>query len=307
MSSEKVPALDVIRTFLAVYRTGSFTSAAKLLAVTQPTVTNHISVLERQLERELFTRSAAGTHPTPLAHEMAAAVGNHVDHIERFFRDDVLNEKPIRTIHFGGPLEFTTVCLIPALARHATHLPRIEVVFDVADKLIADLTSGRLDLIVSTVRPRVEGVTALPIADEEFWLVAAPAVAAGATPRSGLRGLPVISYHRNLPIIRRYWTTVFGHEPNFEPNLVLPNLLAVKAAVLHGYGITVLPSYLIRDDVAAGALVKLDEPEVAPLNTLFLAAQTATLTRRSHIRNAATLILDAVKAFQRTANSEATE
>ena len=41
--------LNLLRTFLAVYRSGSFTGAAQLLGLSQPTVTTQMRALERQL------------------------------------------------------------------------------------------------------------------------------------------------------------------------------------------------------------------------------------------------------------------
>jgi len=302
MPSEKAPGLDVLRTFLAVYRTGSFTSAAKQLAVTQPTVTNHIAQLERTLGRELFIRSGGGTRPTALAHEMAAGIGEHLDHIERFFVEDVTGKEMIRALHIGGPMEFVTEFFLPVLAPHVSELPRMEFIFDVAENLINELSSGRLDLIVSTIQPRKDGITAWPIMDEEFLLVASPDIAGrvvGEGPERFAR-IPMLSYDRKLPIIRRYWKTVFGHPAEVGPATLLPNLLAVKSAATLGYGVTVLPHYLILDELASGALVPLDEPETPPLNTLFLAAQSATLTRHSKIMAAAELIRHRIRAHQQT-------
>ena len=79
----KMPPLDVLRTFLAVYRTGSFTSAAERLQVTQPTVTNHVAQLERFLGRTLFIRAQKGSEPTLVADEIAEMLSENVDYIER--------------------------------------------------------------------------------------------------------------------------------------------------------------------------------------------------------------------------------
>jgi DNA-binding transcriptional LysR family regulator len=291
--------LDHLRTFLAVYRTGTFTGAAKLLDVTQPTVTNHIGSLERQLGRELFERGAWGVTPTAHAHEMAIVLDENLDRIDRFFLDEDTDSTTLRVIHLGGPAEFTTGCLIPALTRLGTdNWPRIDMAFGLADSLIADLAGGRLDLAISTVRPREAGITAWPIADEEFWLVGTPGIAPRTTEFEDIRQLPVVTFNRNLPLLRRYWTTVFNQQPDLKINAVLPNLFAVKSAVVHGLGMSVLPSYLVYDEVASGALVRLHEPEVPPINTLFLAGRTADLNRKSRLRRATAMIVEAVKKHQ---------
>ncbi|MGW0943018.1 LysR family transcriptional regulator [Streptomyces sp. NPDC002623] len=71
--------LNLLRTFLAVYRSGSFTAAAPQLGLSQPTVTAQIRTLEQQSGRELFTRLPRGVEPTPPAHELAEQVAAPLD------------------------------------------------------------------------------------------------------------------------------------------------------------------------------------------------------------------------------------
>lgn len=48
--------LEWYRTFKAVYETGSLTAAAKVLFITQPNVSQHISALEAHIGKTLFER-----------------------------------------------------------------------------------------------------------------------------------------------------------------------------------------------------------------------------------------------------------
>ena len=82
--------LNLLRTFLAVYRTGSFTAAARLLGLSQPTVTTQVRALERQLDRELFQRQARGVSPAPYADELASRIVQPLDD----FLEVALDEDP---------------------------------------------------------------------------------------------------------------------------------------------------------------------------------------------------------------------
>jgi DNA-binding transcriptional LysR family regulator len=80
MASE--PSWDLARTFLAVFRHGSLSQAARALRLSQPTAGRHIAELEAALETVLFVRSPSGLVPTaaaadllPHAEAMAAAAG----------------------------------------------------------------------------------------------------------------------------------------------------------------------------------------------------------------------------------------
>lgn len=58
---------DHIRSFLAVLEEGSLSRAARVLALTQPTLSRHIDQLEASLGGPLFTRSPRGLIPTDKA------------------------------------------------------------------------------------------------------------------------------------------------------------------------------------------------------------------------------------------------
>jgi len=55
---------DLLRTFTAVVRTGSFTAAARELGYVQSTVTGHLQALERRLGTRLLDRLSSGAVPT---------------------------------------------------------------------------------------------------------------------------------------------------------------------------------------------------------------------------------------------------
>jgi DNA-binding transcriptional LysR family regulator len=66
------PGWELWRTFDAVMREGSLSSAARALGLTQPTAGRHIAELEANLSTgALFTRSARGLQPTEAARALA--------------------------------------------------------------------------------------------------------------------------------------------------------------------------------------------------------------------------------------------
>lgn len=167
--------------------------------------------------------------------------------------------------------------------------------FGLVDGLLEDLRTGDLDLVVSSVRPRVQGVTGMPLYDEEFVLVAAPSwqsrLPGDAPDGVELAAIPVVAYAENLPIIRRYWRSVFERRPDdLRTICIVPDLRGVRSAVVAGAGMSVLPRYLADDDLASGALVALHTPEVAPLNTVYLATRTGDLDRNHRLRALASAI-----------------
>jgi DNA-binding transcriptional LysR family regulator len=284
------PDLNQLRTFLAVHRTGSFTAAAALLGLSQPTVTAQIRALERRLGRRLFDRLARGAAPTPAADELAADVAGPLDALAAVTGG---GDEP-GPVRLAGPAEMLSVLVLPALAPLVGDGLRLRVTTGLADDLLAGLRQGRFDLVVSAVRPRGRIVAADPLMDEEFVLVAAPSWAARTGPGlpAALRDVPLVSYAADLPIIRRYWRHVFGARLNHPAAVTVPDLRAVRAAVAAGAGFSVLPRYLCAGELASGALVPLLEPDDPPINTAFLAQRTGTVEPhvaavRDRIRQAA--------------------
>ncbi|WP_086830087.1 LysR family transcriptional regulator [Allokutzneria sp. NRRL B-24872] len=269
--------LGQLRTFGAVYRAGSLTAAATVLGITQPAVSVQVKALEERLGRPLFRRLPRGVAPTAFADELARRVGPHLDALAGV-ELELTREEFARTVRLGGPAEAMSVLVLPALSGLVRRGLRLRVGLGLADDLLVDLAEGRLDLVLSSVRPRRKGLVVTPLADEEFVLVAA----AGAE-FPDLAAAPMLAYAEELPMVRRYWRTVFGGPPPHNAAVVVPDLRGLLAAVLAGAGITVLPKYLCAAELESGELVLLHDPDEPPINTLYLATRSDQ-ARLPHIR-----------------------
>ncbi|MGO4807157.1 LysR family transcriptional regulator [Arthrobacter sp. 2MCAF15] len=282
--------LEHLRTFLTVYRAGSLTEAARLLGISQPTASTHIHSLEQNLGLRLFERTTSGVKPTTKADGLARDVGTHIDALDDLAYIPTLPGAN-KSIDLGGPAEFLTAKLLP----HTPELTaavgaRLRISFGLVDGLLEDLRAGDLDLVISSVQPRVQGVTGMPLYDEEFVLVAAPSwqsrLPGDAADEAELAVIPVVAYAENMPIVRRYWRSVFERRPdNLRTSVIIPDLRGVRAAIVAGAGMSVLPHYLVEEDLASGALTALHAPEVAPLNTVYLATRTGELERNHQLRS----------------------
>ncbi|GGT74486.1 LysR family transcriptional regulator [Streptomyces lateritius] len=275
--------LSLLRTFLAVHRTGSFTAAARLLNLSQPTVTTQIRSLERRLDRELFERLPRGVAPTPYADDLAAQVAAPLDALAAVTDRGPGTASAAQPVHLAGPAEFLCVSALPALAPLVEEGVRLQVRPGLTDELLDGLRAGHHDLVISTVRPRGRTLTAVPLTDEEFVLVASPEWARRIDPRNvaedgpaALRGVPMVMYAEDLPIARRYWRHVFGRRLTGEAAVTVPDLRGVVATVVAGAGFSVLPHYLCRAELDAGRLVPLLEPDDPPINTSYLAQRPGT-------------------------------
>ncbi|MER6663082.1 LysR family transcriptional regulator [Amycolatopsis japonica] len=288
-----MPNLDRLATFLSIYRLGSLSAAAAELGLTQPAVTGQLLKLEEELGERLFVRSRHGAAPTARAAELAARIGTRIDELRGALTagDDEVQYR--EQVALGGASDGMATRFLPALAPLTERGLRLTVTLGLADELLSALEAARLDLVISSIRPRQRGITAIPLIDEEFVLVAAPALARSvdpallaADPVPALAHLPLIAYAGDLPIIRRYWRSEFGRRPPNRVAMVVPDLRAILAVVVAGAGASVLPRYVAAAALEAGSVSIVHTPEVPPLNTIYLAHRSGT------VRPVVTLIRD---------------
>ncbi|OLT48638.1 hypothetical protein BJF87_19570 [Gordonia sp. CNJ-863] len=223
--------------------------------------------------------------PTPLATEIASTISIHIESLDRSLGQGEHIAQGQRRVVIGGPLELISGILVPALKHSTVNLPRIDFTIGRSQSLLEGLMDGSIDLVVSSVRPREQALVSRPIADEEFWLVAAPSLSITESSVSALSALPYVTLDESFPIIRRYWNSVYAAEPHFNPAVVLPDLTAIHAAVVAGVGVSVLPDYLVAEDVRQGRLVRIDPPEEPPLNTVFMVMRKSLLQMQSGVVN----------------------
>ncbi|MFJ5273571.1 LysR family transcriptional regulator [Streptomyces sp. NPDC088358] len=279
--------LALLRTFVTVHRAGSFTRAAALLGLSQPAVTSQIRTLERQLGRPLFLRQARGVTPTTIGDELAHKAAPHLDALVEIAEAGLDEDSSLRTLHLAGPPEFTAERALPALTELTGDDGQgfaLRASFGNAEETLEGLAAGHHDLAITTARPRGALLTATPLCDEEHVLVAAPRWAARINPGKLRRGgspvldsFPVVEVHESLPLVARYWASVFDSRPAASGTVVVPDLRAVLACAATGAGLAVLPRYLCAEALERGDVVALLDPVVPPLRTYFLVVRTGTL------------------------------
>jgi DNA-binding transcriptional LysR family regulator len=283
------------KTFLAVYRLGSVTSAAAQLALTQPGASGHLKALETALQKKLFYRVGRGLEPTASAHALAQSLGPYIDGLEQVLTvNRMSNDELVGVITLGGPVEFLSRLLLPCIAQITDSRLQISVVFGLAADLAEALRRTELDLAVLTVKPPQASMDSVALYREDFALVVAPAMAArlsasrlAAGDTAELEALPWLAYDDTLPMLRRFWRKEFGRLPGLRLGATVPDLRALRMLCLANAGATVLPRYLIESDLEEGLLVEPVRARQTPGNTLYLSWVKGSLRspRIMHMRD----------------------
>ncbi len=281
--------IHLLRTFLAVYRAGTFTRAARELHLTQPAVSVHIRSLEAQVGKPLFHREARGVVPTAAGRELAQAVAPHVDALEGALEGSGDSAPAVgETVHVGGPEEFLNTRVFPEVAPMMEDGLRVRMFFGVDAPVLDRLAAGELDLAVLTVDTRRQGIETQPLCFEYLDLVGSPAwrdrlgdVPEGPAGAELLADVPLAAHDEDLPLLRIYWQTVFRSTPTAHAMLVANSLRSSLQFALRGIGITVLPSHTTDEAVHRGDLVRLLTPTAPTRSRLYLAWRAGSLRRPS--------------------------
>lgn len=152
------PSMDIpwgdLEIFLAVAETGSFSSAARRLRVTQPTVSRRIAALEESLGRSLFRRSVEGTHLTeegerllPAAEQMARWAAELGRSMASF------DESMEGSVRIAAPPGLAYDLLVPFARDLRDCLPGIRVELLTGIEHI-DLARGQAEIAVRTRKPQ---------------------------------------------------------------------------------------------------------------------------------------------------------
>jgi DNA-binding transcriptional LysR family regulator len=150
MAEASVPLeSDLLRTFVTVSDTGSFTRAAKVVGRTQSAVSLQVKRLEQLAGGALFERGSRGVAPTRLGLELltnARRVVSLLNETDLAFRGSPL----IGVVRIGLPEEYGHVALTHALGAFAARHSNVEVTaqYGRSEENRSRVNAGELDLAV---------------------------------------------------------------------------------------------------------------------------------------------------------------
>lgn len=268
---------DWYRSFVAVYQIGTVSGAAEARSLTQPAITQHLAALEAAVGEPLFQRTPRKMLPTERGKELYTQIVQALEKLEKVSQQLKLTSSPESPIlRLAAPREYfyeqIMAKLLPLPVRWRTH-------FGLAPALLKELEQGETDLVIACQRLPSDQLIYLKLDEEDFWLIGPPdfkmpdfgTVEPSRELEDFLKNQFWLSYGIELPVIRRFWHICFGHHPDFEASLILPDLHALLKAVQMGVGITLSPDYLVRSAVEAGLVKRIWRSPKPILNEIWLA------------------------------------
>ena len=234
-----------LRYFDALARHGHFGRAAAECAISQPALSMQIKELEELLGAPLVERGARQARLTGLGEEIARRAHDilrsvdELDEVVRARARPLSGRLRIGVIPTIGPYLLPRV--LTALQAHYPGLdlrPREAV----TQRLIEDLTAGRLDTAIVALPVSEPGLTEMPLFEEDFILVRPPGEADAAVPSAeGLREMRLLLLEEGHCF--RDQALAFCGPPNAAPRDLMEgsSLSTLVQMVGAGIGVTLLP------------------------------------------------------------------
>jgi DNA-binding transcriptional LysR family regulator len=239
--------VDRLRAFVAVARSRRFVRAARVLGVSQPSLSRRVQQLEHDLGAKLVVRTPAGV-------VLTSAGERFLPHAERALASvdagrtaiDELSGQPRGTVTLGSQPTISAYVLPPVLARfHARH-PSVVLRLREAptEQLEERVAAGEIDLAIMNLPVRRVELAAQKLWQEDYVLV----VPAGHRLASIGRAVALAeAAGEALVIIAGIPSTAAMlaacDERGVQPRIVLEadNMEAVRRMVERGLGVSLLP------------------------------------------------------------------
>jgi len=272
-----------LEVFLAVAGTGSFSKGAAATFITQSTVSQHISSLEREFDLQLLDRTGKGALLTEAgkllalhAGQIVAAMGATEMALKRF---KGVEEAALTVGGSNIPASYILPGILPRLAQR---FPGVTVTVCQGDSrgILDRLVRAEMELCVVGSRFPLEGVDYQPVGRDEIRLV----VNSGH-PWSSCRSVP-LSAVKNEPLLFRETGSGTGQavfDALAQAGLKRESLLiravlgsneAVKQAVMKGLGVSFVSSCSVERELAQGELSAVDVQGLKIDRSFYLAVKS---------------------------------
>lgn len=270
--------LQAMETFVRVIEAGSFKQAADTLNVLPSTVTRNIKELESHLGTRLLnrtTRSISATDAGLRFYDSCKAILHELQEAEAQVSQKA--EALHGTIKIGTTSSLARHCLIPALPVFTRCHPRIELELHLSDSTV-DVVRQGLDCVIRTGILRSSQLVARRIGRFHWIICGAPNYIAQHGTPDNLQALQqhiAVGYLGGHAGRLAHWNFQDGAQTTtiaMQESVRVDDTDAYVEAGIAGLGLIRVASYMVRDHLATGQLIRVleaVETEPEPISVLY--------------------------------------
>lgn len=251
-----------LKTFLTVADQQSFSEAARILYLSQPTITAHIKALESQLQTALFertTKSVQLTHAGKVYYTYAKEI------VQLFERAEKEVRSLAKTIH--GELELACSLTIGEnvlpnlLGKFKEKYPLVQLQVEITNttQIAAKIKAHTLDIGLIEAPVQDPELVLEPFLQDELVLIAKPGYLAEGTEKvtiEQLLELPLVLREKGSgtrAVMEHYLQQVINLA-KLDIAFELGSTEAVKTAVEAGLGVSIISKHAITKELQLGLL-----------------------------------------------------
>ena len=248
--------LGGIRVFLRVIQSGSFSAAARQLAMPKSTVSRKIAELEAHVGARLLqrtTRKLGLTDVGRIFYEHAVRIAAEVDEAAQVVGR--MQAAPRGLLRVTAPLAFGM--LGPIVAEYLQKHEEVQLEVSCTDRTV-DLVDERFDIAIRAGRLADSSLTARTLGSIKRVLIAAPSYCKEhGTPRTPTELTEHACLVFGAGTAPNVWTLESNGkraEVRVTPRLTLNDPEILRGAALAGVGIALLPEFVCAEDIRAKRL-----------------------------------------------------
>ncbi len=247
--------------FVAVVETGSFTAAAERLGITKAVVSQQVARLEHEFRTSLLvrtTRKVQATETGRAFYQRCTLILHEAD--DAFNELAEASTEPSGMLRLTAPFDYGVGVVVPTIAAFTQRFPACKVDAILTDQTL-DLMSGNIELAIRVGWLTETGLQARKIGTFRQLLVAAPSLAPQVSHLAHPEDVARLPFIANTAL-REHLRWTFSRNQteqqavSMQASIFLDATLAVREAVCAGAGLSVLPDYVIADDLVSGRLIQ---------------------------------------------------
>jgi DNA-binding transcriptional LysR family regulator len=283
----KVQPLDSrqLRTFVALAKTGGFTSAAREVFLSQSAVSHSVQALEQDVGCRLFDRVGKKVLLTQAGETLLV-------HAKRVLNEMGLARETLGHLNKWGQSRIriaasSTVCqyILPSVLRKfKAEYPDCVMTIEPADasKSVELLENNRIDIAISLKPNQLDKLSFKPLFKDELMFIINPNhewALKGRVIRSQIQKQKFVLYNKASQTFRMIESFFRRDEIGINTLIELGSMDAIKELVKLGLGISVMAPWVARSEIEEGSIVAL------PLGRRLLSRQWGILTWRNRPLN----------------------
>ncbi|NWB96472.1 LysR family transcriptional regulator [Pseudomonas gingeri] len=235
--------IDLLRAFIAVAETGSFTAAAEVISRSQSAVSQKIIRLEEVLGLRVFERTSRTLTLTSDGERLLVGVRKLMVHFDHFVRE-IREPAEVNLLRLGISENLVPTQLPKLLSRFSKLYPdvQLELTTGLSNDLLDDHEAGLLDVVIAKRKISVNAQRGRVIWREPMvWMAAKDYEIEASRPVRLVMMRPPCAYRaimiEAMASVGREWSSA----------CVASNLMGVQAAVAGGLGITALGTSFLQE------------------------------------------------------------